>query len=345
MGKRTEKAKKRGKRILFLLIVLLVLWVLTLVLAPSEATYVESSSSGIPNLELPATKSSDVLTTHLGYTLLYDEQYEQARWVAYELTRSELYGMNDRGDDFRSDPSIATGSADLNDYKGSGYDRGHLIPAADLSWSEDAMSGSFYLSNMSPQAPDFNRGIWSDLEATVRNFADTEGSIYVVTGPVLTDGPFKTIGANKVAVPHEYYKVILDYQEPDLKAIGFILPNEGSKKDLETFATSVDKVEELTGLDFFYQLPDKEENKLESEFNTNDWDFHTFQASKADREAFNADPTNAVKVPEKKASGWYGLAKNSMNTVLYLVKSTSLNLVEIFVPKATLKKAVPFLYN
>ncbi len=138
--------------------------------------------------------------------------------------------MNERGDDFRSDPLIPSESASLNDYRGSGYDRGHLIPAADLSWSEEAMSGSFYLSNMSPQEGQFNRGIWSKLEATVRNFADTEGSIYVVTGPVLSDGPYDTIGENEVSIPNQYYKVILDYREPDLKSIAFLLPNEGSKK-------------------------------------------------------------------------------------------------------------------
>jgi endonuclease G len=134
------------------------------------------------------------------------------------------------------------------------------------------MSGSFYMSNMSPQVGDFNRGIWSKLEATVRNFADTEGAVYVVTGPVLTDGPYKTIGKNKVSVPNAYYKVVLDYQEPEYKAIGFVLPNEGSKKDLQTFTTSIDEVEELTGLDFFHRLKDTEENELEASFDVSQWD-------------------------------------------------------------------------
>ncbi|MGH0054274.1 MAG: DNA/RNA non-specific endonuclease [Sphaerochaetaceae bacterium] len=343
MGRRTNKVKKRGKRVLILLLVLLVLWVLTLILAPNESEYVQTSISGFPDLELPEYEETDIVISHPGYTLLYDEEYEQARWVAYELTRSELYGMYEREDDFRSDPSIPSGSASLDDYRGSGYDRGHLIPAADLSWSEEAMSGSFYLSNMSPQEGQFNRGIWSKLEATVRNFADTEGSIYVVTGPVLTDGPYDTIGDNEVAIPKQYYKVILDYREPELKAIGFLLPNEGSKKDLEEFATSVDTIEEITNIDFFPRLPDPQEAQLESEYDTRSWDFNAFQVSKEDREAFNADPTNAAKQPEK-ASGWYAIAKSSLNTVLYLVKSQTLNLIEIIVPKDTLKKAAPFLY-
>jgi endonuclease G len=343
MGRRTNKAKKRGKRILILLLVLVVLWVLTLILAPGEQEYVQTPTPGIPDLELPKYAATDIVVTHPGYTLLYDEKHEQARWVAYELTRSELYGLYERGDDFRSDPSIPSESATLDDYRRSGYDRGHLIPAADLSWSEEAMSGSFYLSNMSPQEGQFNRGIWSKLEATVRNFADTEGSIYVVTGPVLTDGPYDTIGDNEVSIPNQYYKVILDYREPELKSIGFLLPNEGSKKDLEDFATSVDEIETITGIDFFHRLPDPQEAELEREYDTNSWDFNTFQVSKADREAFNADPTNAVNQPQK-ATGWYAIATSSLNSVLYLVKSQTLNLIEIFVPKSTLKEAVPFLY-
>ncbi|MGE4584511.1 MAG: DNA/RNA non-specific endonuclease [Sphaerochaeta sp.] len=340
--KRVGKAKKRGKRLLILLLVLLALWVLTLIFAPSETTYVQETSAGIPDLELPAHENTDMLVTHPGYTLLYDEQFEQARWVAYYLSRDELYGSYERGDDFRSDPSIPTGSANLEDYKGSGYDRGHLIPAADLSWSEEAMSGSFFLSNMSPQEGSFNRGIWSELEATVRNFADTEGGVYVVTGPVLTDGPYKTIGKSKVAVPKEYYKVILDYQEPERKAIGFLLPNEGSKKDLKSFATSVDHVEEVTGLDFFPKLPDPLEKQLERSYDVSQWQFEAFQASSADRAAYKAEP-NMTKNTSK-PSKLYTFASTTLRRVLFVVKHETVTIIELFVPKATLKEALPFLY-
>ncbi len=341
-GTRVNKAKKRGKRLLILLAILLVLWILTLVLAPSEAEQNPMSGSAIPGLELPSFEKSELVVSHPGYTLSYDEEHEQARWVAYHLSREELYGSFERGDDFRSDPSIVTGSASLDDYRSSGYDRGHLIPAADLSFSEEAMSGSFYLSNMSPQEGQFNRGIWSKLEATVRNFAATEGSVYVVTGPVLTDGPYKTIGKNKVSVPNQYYKVILDYDEPEVKAIGFVLPNQGSGKSLESFVTTVDEVEELTGLDFFHRLDDDEEVLLEKTADAGLWDFSTFSASAKDREAFQAGnlPTKQTEKP----SGFYSLAKNTLNTILYVVKKESVNLIEIFVPRAALKEAVPFLY-
>ena len=91
-----------------------------------------------------------------------------------------------------------------------------------MKWSPDAMSSSFYMSNMSPQDPSFNRGIWKKLEEQIRSWAVGNKEIYVVTGPVLTNGPYQTIGINKVAIPKHYYKVVLDYLEPELKAIGFI---------------------------------------------------------------------------------------------------------------------------
>ena len=156
-----------------------------------------------------------------------------------------------------------------------------MAPAADFRWSFDAMNDTFYLSNMCPQTHSFNAGIWSDLESAIRSMAYEDGSIYVVTGPVLTDGPYDTIGENKVAVPSYFYKVVLDYSEPTLKAIGFILPHENSKNPLSYFAVTVDEVEERTGLDFFPLLPDKTEEKLESSLDTSLWALRAFDSSLA----------------------------------------------------------------
>ena len=183
--------------------------------------------------------------------------------MAYLLTDDEVRGTLNRTDNFRADPRISTGSAGLSDYRGSGYDRGHLAPAADMKWSTAAMSESFLMSNMTPQVPGFNRGIWKKLEAWVRDQALQDQEVYVVTGPVLTDGPYQEIGPNRVDVPKRYFKVLLDYREPELKAIGFVLPNEKSGLPLSTFAVSVDRVEEITGLDFFHALPDEIEEVVE----------------------------------------------------------------------------------
>ena len=126
------------------------------------------------------------------------------------------------------------------------------------------------MSNMSPQKPGFNRGIWKKLEGSVRNWAVDNGEIYIVTGPILT-GSYPTIGYNKVSVPSYYYKVILDYREPDIKGIGFILPNEKSSSSLQSFAVTIDEVERRTGIDFYYSLPDDIEEQIESIVDISKW--------------------------------------------------------------------------
>jgi len=220
--------------------------------------------------ELPAFKSGDQVIHHSGYSFLYNEPYEQASWVAYELTRAETGKLYERTDRFIPDPKVRTGSATDSDYSGSGYDRGHLAPAADMGWSSVAMSESFYFSNMSPQSPSFNRGIWKRLEELVRTWAVEYESIYIATGPVLRPG-LKTIGSNQVAVPEYYYKVILDYKAPGIRGIGFIMPNAGSDLSLKRFAVSIDSVERFTGIDFFASLPDDQETMIEKDLCVECW--------------------------------------------------------------------------
>ena len=228
-------------------------------------------SSGLEALALPYCVDEDQIHYYTGFALLYAEEHEQASWVAYLLTDDEVNGTIGRTDNFRSDKNIVTGSASLSDYRGSGFDRGHLAPAGDMKWSDVAMSESFYMSNMSPQEPGFNRGIWKKLEEWVRDQAELNEEIYVVTGPILTDGSYRKIGVNGVSIPERYYKVILDYKEPEIKAIGFILPNVSSKLSISSFAVTVDYIENITGLDFFYLLDDSVEGILESEVDIGVW--------------------------------------------------------------------------
>ncbi len=220
--------------------------------------------------ELPSIKKEDEIVYHQGYTLSYNEKYEQANWVAYVLTEEKTHNLFSRTNKFLEDPQVSTGSADNDDYQGSGYDRGHLAPAADMEWSAVAVKESFYYSNMSPQVPAFNRGIWKHLEEFVREAAVKNKVIYVVTGPVLSD-PLPTIGHHHVAVPKYYYKVILDYQDPEKKGIGFLLPNENSKEPLANFSVSIDSVEKITHINFFPMLTKEEENVLEKTFDINKW--------------------------------------------------------------------------
>ncbi len=221
---------------------------------------------------LPAHSESDELVKHTAFILCYSEPYEQAKWVAYRLT-AEMCNNNgeERTNNFRADKDVITGSASPDDYKKSGYDRGHLCPAGDMGWSEQTMSESFLMSNMSPQKPGFNRGIWKRLETDVRGWAKENEEIYVVAAGVLEDS-LPVIGVDKVAVPRYYYKVILDYKLPEYKAIAFVMPNEGSKQSVFDFAVSVDSVEHLTGIDFFPALPDSLEDYLESHIDISKWE-------------------------------------------------------------------------
>lgn len=236
--------------------------------------------SSIKNLELPRFKKGETVIQHAGYTLSYNETYEQANWVAYELTAFETKKVVDRANRFMEDPKIATGSASLDDYRNSGYDRGHLAPAGDLAWSEQSMEESFYLSNMSPQLPAFNRGIWEQAESFTRKAAKVNGSLFVVSGPIFSAN-MKTIGTNRVAVPERYFKILLDVRDPELKAMAFIIPNRDCLEELENFVVSIDEVEAATGLDFFPALPDEWETKLESLHSLTNWPFGIVARRKA----------------------------------------------------------------
>jgi endonuclease G len=210
-----------------------------------------------PSDGFPADNLNDTLLNYTGFTISYNEDNEQPAWVAYILTAAEVQtGNEERSENFRPDKNIRTGSAALKDYSGSGYDRGHMAPAADMKWSPEAMSESFLLSNMSPQDKGFNRGIWSRLEAKVREWALENDSILIITGPVLK-GINKYIGENKVGVPDYYFKVIADISSPSYKVISFLLQNKSSTGDIMNYAVTVDSLERVTGYDFFASIPDK----------------------------------------------------------------------------------------
>jgi len=224
----------------------------------------------IEHLEFPRPGAHDQILKHTGYFLSFNSSCHIANWVAYELTAEETVAVVKRNDRFIPDPLLSSGTVSNADYKGSGYDRGHLAPSADMCYSYQTMAESFYLSNMAPQNRSFNRGIWSKLEAQVRQWAVDDKAVYVVTGTVLTKG-LPSIGNNRITVPALFYKVILDYTEPDIKAIAFLMPNQGSQEPLQHYAVSIDSVERVTGTDFFYQLPDDQEQVIESTVDISKW--------------------------------------------------------------------------
>ena len=214
----------------------------------------------------PCSNTSQLIK-HSSYWFSYSEPHEQPEWVYYLLTKERVSGDAKRKNNFKADPKVETGSASLTDYKGSGYDRGHLCAAADNTHSTEAMSESFYMSNMSPQAPSFNRGVWKRLEGQFRKWASVKDSLYVVTGGVLTSA-LDTIGGNGVIVPKYYYKIAL-HVGADTTAIGFLMANEESKQPLLDYVISIDSIEVLTGIDFFYQMDNQD--SFESEIDTVFW--------------------------------------------------------------------------
>ena len=221
-------------------------------------------------LYYPHLDSSDHVIHHSYYDLVYSETHEQAKWVFHKLYPYRISRSFERKNDFRSDPMVLSGSANHIDYRGSGYDRGHLMPAADMSWSKQGMSESFYYSNMSPQHPSFNRGVWKRLESRIRKWAIEYDSLYVFTGPVL-EADLPSIGINQVSIPNWYYKVVLRFDKGKETAIGFLMKNKASKESLQTFANSIDDIERMIEIDFFSALPENQEKILERNSDVLEW--------------------------------------------------------------------------
>lgn len=251
-------------------------------------------------------KSGGEIINHHYYKLAFSEKDKQALWVFYKLTPEFIKGETERTDDFRSDPSVLTGSSSPADYKNSGYDRGHLCPAGDMKLNKVSMSETFFMSNMSPQAPYFNRGIWEQLEAKVRNWALVEKELYIVTGPVFRNNKGK-IGSDHVTVPGGYYKVLYD-PVGTKKMIAFVLPNEKRSSPLKTFVVSVDSVESLTNIDFFPELPDEIENKLESQSDFTKWDIISqLNSVNTSFEVIGTQKTKKLEISKTSESNTYNL--------------------------------------
>jgi endonuclease G, mitochondrial len=223
------------------------------------------------NYYLPSSTTNKIIT-HQFYSLSYSEAHEQAEWVAYELKKEQLSKTNFERPYFIDDPKVNSGSASYRNYKRSGYDKGHLCPAGDRKFSREAFNETFYTSNISPQLNDFNAGIWGRLEQKARYWASKYDGVFVVTGGVLRNN-LKTIGSEKVSVPEYFYKILLDQNNGKYKTIAFLLPHKDSNKPLYEFVVPIDKIEQLTAIDFFPKLPDNVENEIEKSSDYKNWAF------------------------------------------------------------------------
>lgn len=229
------------------------------------------ASAEIPRVQ---TARKEQIIRHEGYTVSYNSDYRIANWVAYELTAKEAKSKKaERSNKFVPDPKVKGASATNEDYTRTGYDRGHLAPAGDMKWSAKAMRESFYLSNISPQKPGLNRGIWKELEEQARLWARENGSVLVVTGPVITP-QMKRLGKNRVGVPLSFYKVVATVTGGRMEAVGFLLENRDyGKTPLRSLVVPVDSVEKVTGIDFFHTLPDTTQRRMEARVTKGAWSF------------------------------------------------------------------------
>ncbi len=231
-----------------------------------------SEQYSIENVEIPAqlTDRQEQIIANIGYTVSYNSDWKIPNWVAYELTKEEAEGVESRGKKFIPDPAISyENTATTDDYKNSGWDRGHLAPAADMKWSKQAMEESFYLSNICPQNRNLNAGVWKSLEEQVRELAQQKGSIYVVCGPIVAKQP-QTIG-NNVAIPEAFYKVLLQNDNGEWSAIAFLFTNESGSNPLSTYAMTVEELQKITAIDFFPALPDEIESEVENQVDFIKW--------------------------------------------------------------------------
>lgn len=227
----------------------------------------EVTSEKLLKVMMPDTIPS-IEKEYTGFTLSFNPQKHIPNWVAWELTDKETTGTVKRSNKFNNDPMV-DGCPETYDYNFSGYQRGHMAPAGDMKWDKKAMDETFYLTNICPQLGTLNTGAWKNLEEKCRDWAQTFGSIFIVCGPVLTDNIREYIGDQRIAVPKRFFKVIIAPQAR--QGIGFVMNNGRVEGGMQKAAMSIDQVEEITGYDFFSELPDDLENEIEAQNNFHKW--------------------------------------------------------------------------
>lgn len=247
-------------------------WLFENFYTPGHYSEPDKKNGSIPFAEelLPGS-TDDAIVRHDYFMLSYRESHEQAEWVAYTLEKSHLTYDDRKRPYFIEDPKVRTKSADWRNYKGSGYDRGHLCPAGDRRFSEYAYNETFYTSNITPQNKAFNAGVWNRLEMQVREWCKHYGTLYVLTGGIL-NGNLEEIGDEDVAVPKAFYKILIRKNGDSYKILAFLMPHEESTLSLSEFLVPVDTLESLTGMDFFKDLKDAEK-ELEKKVDVSGWKF------------------------------------------------------------------------
>lgn len=243
--------------------------------ADKQQTQIERLSYGqdySQGMEIPAKlkNTSELILKRKAYTVSYNTQTLIPNWVAWKLKAEYVDGNLERSNDFREDTSVPLPRATKEDYRKSGWSRGHMFPAGDAKWDKQAMSESFLLTNICPQDTRLNSGDWNEIEKACRVWAKKYGEIYIVCGPLFYNTQHTTIGRNSVVVPEAFFKVVLRLQ-PQPKAIGFVCKNKSQNKTKDQYVNSVDEIERMTGMDFFPLLDDKVESVVESDADISEW--------------------------------------------------------------------------
>ena len=208
------------------------------------------------------------LIQYTGHLVSFNTETLIPNWVYYELVKSETNGDNTReGKNFRKDPDLQRPQAEDDDYRNSGWSRGHMAPAGDFKWSDKAMTETFYFTNCCPQNQSLNAGQWSTLEKKVRNWAKKYGKVLVVTGPIIGENIYGTIGDNNVVVPDAFFKAVVAGDQ----SIAFVMYNRPENENMQKCAMTVDELEKLSGYDFFSELDDEFENRVEASYKLSYW--------------------------------------------------------------------------
>jgi endonuclease G len=224
----------------------------------------------------PYTAQKTQTLKHKYYSVLYSQQYRQAFCSYYHLTKDMSQCTLARVDHFVPDSLIVGVHVKTTDYTNNGYDRGHLACQADMCFNKTAMEECFFLSNISPQVSGFNKGIWKKLETQCRTWSDTKGDLFIFAGGILKPG-LKTISKDSVAVPEEFYKIIVHY-DANLniyETVAFLIPNQDiNVYNLNDYIVSIDAIELKTNIDFLKNIPDPLENSLEQKVENGIWFLH-----------------------------------------------------------------------
>lgn len=222
-----------------------------------------SAQNNLQGVEIPQYASDEDIVVHLGYVASYNHSTLIPNWVAWELTEEEVSDAYNFECSFSRDPEVEFPKASREDYSGSGWDKGHMAPRADMKWSSQALEESYYFTNICPQHHRMNSGAWRKIEELTRRLAQHYGAVYVVCGPVVGTGRFGTIGNANVQVPDAFFKALAVNTTDGLKTVGFLVDNDHQDGSPRSYAVCVDSVETVIGRNLFPSVPEEAESSIE----------------------------------------------------------------------------------